>query len=87
LQSTQQISNLITEDRWGGSTTTVSFWGAAPVEKIIEFMLSSYHLLYPDYVFNWMMMVETMGQENAPVAVIQNLLDVQHALSPGYNID
>jgi hypothetical protein len=31
-------------------------------------------------------MVITLGRANAPVAVIQNLLDIQHTLSPGYNI-
>jgi hypothetical protein len=81
-------ANLITEDRWGAVPLLYAFWGAAPVAvEIIEFLLSSYHLLYPDYVFNWTMMVETMGRANAPVDVIQNLLDIPHALSPGYNID
>jgi hypothetical protein len=32
-------------------------------------------------------MVITLGRANAPAAVIQNLLDVQHILSPDYNID
>jgi hypothetical protein len=32
-------------------------------------------------------MVITLGRANAPVAVIKNLLDVQHTLSLGYNID
>jgi hypothetical protein len=32
-------------------------------------------------------MVITLGRNNAPVAVIRNLLDVQHTLSPDYNID
>jgi hypothetical protein len=53
-------TNLITKDRWGATPLLYAFWGAAPVE-IIEVLLNSYHLLYPDYVFNWTMMVETMG--------------------------
>jgi hypothetical protein len=32
-------------------------------------------------------MVVTLGRANAPVAAIQNLLDIQHTFSPGYNID
>jgi hypothetical protein len=32
-------------------------------------------------------MLITLGRANAPVAVIQNLIDLQHTLSLGYNID
>jgi len=32
-------------------------------------------------------MVITLGQANAPTSVIQNLLDIQHTLSPGHSID
>jgi hypothetical protein len=42
-----------------------TFWGAAPAE-IIQFLLNSYQSLYPDYVFNWTMMVEIMGRCDTP---------------------
>jgi hypothetical protein len=54
-------ANLITEDRWRATPLLYAVWGGAPTE-IIEFLLYSYSLLYPDYIFNWTMMVETMGR-------------------------
>jgi hypothetical protein len=50
-------TNLITEDRWGALPLLYAFWGTAPTE-IINFLLDSYQALYPDYVFNWTMMVD-----------------------------
>jgi hypothetical protein len=50
-----------------------AFWGAAPAE-IIHFLLNSYQSLYPDHVFNWTMMVETMGRCDTPKEQIENLL-------------
>jgi hypothetical protein len=69
-------TNLITKDRWGATPLLYAFWGAAPVE-IIEILLNSYHLLYPDYVFNWTMMVETMGRCHTPKENIESLLCVK----------
>jgi hypothetical protein len=56
-------TNLITEDRWGALPILYAFWGAAPSE-IIQFLLASYQSLYPGHVFNWTMMVETIGRFN-----------------------
>ena len=39
-------TNLITEDRWGALPLLYALWGAAP-DEIIEFLLESYHTLYP----------------------------------------
>jgi hypothetical protein len=50
-----------------------AFWGAAPAE-IIQFLLDSYQSLNPNYVFNWTMMLETMGRCNTPKESIYNLL-------------
>jgi len=66
-------ANLITEDRWGALPLLYAFWGAAPAE-IIQFLLESYQSLYPDQVFNWTMMVETMGRCDTPMECIENLL-------------
>jgi hypothetical protein len=78
--------NLITEDAWGAVPLLYALWGAAPVE-IDNFLIYSYQSLYPDHEFDWSAMVITLSRANATVAVIQNLLDVQHTLSPDYNID
>ena len=66
-------TNLITEDRWGALPLLYAFWGAAPRE-IIQCLLDSYQSLYPDHIFNWTMMVETMGRTDTPKESIENLL-------------
>jgi len=73
----------------GGATTVVCiliFWGAAPAE-IIEFLLGSYQSLYPDHVFNWTMMVETMGRTDTPMECIENLLRLKELHFPLHPID
>jgi hypothetical protein len=74
-------ANLITEDRWGALPLLYVFWGAAPAE-IIQFLLESYQTLYPGYVFNWTMMVQTMGRTDAPKENIENLLRVKQTHFP-----
>jgi len=39
------------EDRWGPLPLLYAFWGAAPAE-IFQFLLDSYHSLYPEQVFD-----------------------------------
>jgi hypothetical protein len=83
----QYPANLITVDRWGALPLLYAFWGDAPSE-IIQFLIYSYQSLYPDHEFDWTDMVITLGRANAPVAVIQNMLDHQHhTFCPDYNID
>ena len=79
-------ANLITEDRWGALPLLYAFWGAAPAE-IIQFLLASYQSLYPDHVFNWTMMVETMGRCDTPKGSIENLLQVKQMHFPDQPID
>jgi hypothetical protein len=69
-------TNLITEDRWGALPLLYALWGAVPAE-IIQFLLDSYQSLYPDHIFNWTMMVETMGRCDTPKESIENLLCVR----------
>jgi hypothetical protein len=70
----------------GGATLLYAFWGDAPAE-IIEFLLASYQSLYPDYEFNWTMMVETMGRCDTPKESIENLLHVRRMHFPEQPID
>jgi hypothetical protein len=79
-------TNLITEDRWGALPLLYAFWGAAPNE-IIHFLVESYESLYPGYVFNWTMMVETMGRCDTPKENIENLLHVKQMFFPEQSID
>ena len=43
--------------------------------------------LYPDHVFNWAMMVETMGRTDTPKESIENLLHVKQMHFPEQPID
>jgi hypothetical protein len=79
-------ANLITNDRWGALPLLYAFWGAAPTE-IIQFLLESHQSLYPDHVFNWTMMVETMGRCDTPKESIENLLHVKQMHFPEQPID
>ena len=64
-------TNLITEDRWGALPLLYAFWGSAPAE-IIQFLLECYQSLYPKHVFNWTMMVKTIGRTDTPKERIEN---------------
>jgi hypothetical protein len=79
-------TNLITEDRWGALPLLYAFWGAAPKE-IIQFLLESHQSLYPDHVFNWTMMVETIRRCDTPKENIENLLSVKQMHFPDQTID
>jgi hypothetical protein len=79
-------TNLITEDRWGATPLLYAFWGAAP-DEIIQLLLDSYQLYYPDHVFNWTMMVETMGRCDTPKESIENILSVKEMHFPEQSID
>ena len=79
-------TNLITEDRWGALPLLYAFWGAAPAE-IRQFLLESYQSLYPGYLFNWTMMVETMGRTDTPKENIEYLLRVKQMHFPDQSVD
>jgi hypothetical protein len=79
-------ANLITEDRWGALPLLYAFWGAAP-DEIIQFLLESYQSLYPGHVFNWTMMVKTIGRCDTPKENIENLLRVNLMHFPEQPID
>ena len=80
------LTNLVTEDRWGALQLLYAFWGAATAE-IIQFLVDSYQSLYSDHVFNWTMMVKTMGRCDTPKESIDNLLCVKQMHFPDQPID
>jgi hypothetical protein len=53
----------------------------------MNFLLDRYQSLYPDHVFNWTMMVETMGRCDTPKESIENLLHVKKMHFPEQPID
>jgi hypothetical protein len=79
-------TNLTAKDRWGAVPLLYAIWGDAPAE-IIQFLLESYRSLYPGHVFNWTMMVETMGRCDTPKDRIENLLHVKQMHCPEQPID
>jgi hypothetical protein len=79
-------TNLITEDRWGALPLLYAFWGAAPAE-IIDLLLESYQTLYPGHVFNWTIMVTTMGRCDTPKESIENLLCAKQSHFPEQPLD
>jgi hypothetical protein len=79
-------TNLITEDRWGAVPLLYALWGAVPAE-ILQLLLESYTSFYPGHVFNWTMMVETMGRTDTPKESIENLLSVRQMHFPEQTID
>ena len=78
--------NLIVKDMWGAVPLLYALWGDAPSE-IVYFLVNSYQSLYSNHEFEWNSMVITLGQANASLAVIQNLLNVRQMFLPGYIID
>jgi hypothetical protein len=79
-------ANLITEDSWGALPLLYAFWGAVPAE-ILQLLLESYTSFYPGHLFNWTMMVETMGRCDTPKESIENLLTVKQMHFPDQTID
>jgi hypothetical protein len=79
-------TNLITEDRWGALPLLYAFWGAAPAE-IIQFLLESHRLHFPDHAINWTMIVKTMGRCDTPIESIENMLNVKQMHFPEQLID
>jgi hypothetical protein len=77
--------NLIVGDAWEATPLLYAIWGDASSE-VVQFLVNSYVSFYPDYQFDWNAMVITLGRANVSMAVMQNLFDVKHSLSPGYNI-
>jgi hypothetical protein len=78
--------NLIVSDAWGATPLLYAIWTDSPSE-IIQFLITSYQSLYLHHEFDWNDMVFTLGQANVSNGVIQNLLDIQQTLCPGYNIN
>ena len=84
---------LITKDEWGAPPLLYAVWGRAPNE-VVQLLVESYQRIYPNYEFDWTLMVGTLGRglgylgkTGAPLDVLRNLIDLQQASFPGNTID
>ena len=77
--------NLITEDSWGGLPILYAVWGGVP-KDILLFLIGSYQSLYPDYEFNWTLMVESL-LSGLQEETVYKLLDIQQRFFPNQIID
>jgi len=57
--------SLITKDKWGALPLLYAVWGDAGKE-IEQLLVQSYKSIFPNYVFNWTMMIETFTLANVP---------------------
>jgi len=77
---------LVLKDKWGTLAILYVVWGRAP-NYILQFLVDTYHAVYPRYDFDWSNMLQTLGRSNAPLEVIQSLLRVQQKSFPRQIID
>ena len=78
--------NLIAEDKWGTLPLLYAVWGDAS-DEIVQFLVESYRTIYPDYKFDWTMMIETFGRACVPWATLQRLVDIQQNFFLAQGID
>ena len=78
--------SLITEDKWGTVPLLYAIWSCAP-KDVIQFLVDSYKLHHPDYVFDWTAMVDLLLRANAPMDRIHNIANINESHYPDYPID
>lgn len=77
---------LVTKDKWGDTPLTYALWCNAP-RVVIQFLVESYQVNYPDYEFDWEGMIITMANSHAPLSNIQNLMDTHRQSFPNQKCD
>ena len=77
---------LIMKDKWGDIPLVYAVWCNAPVD-IIQLLVESYKSYYPDYVFDWGGMIQTLAKGNALLANIRNLINTQQCSFPEQSFD
>ena len=78
--------SLITEDKWGTVPLLYAIWAGAP-KDVIQFLVDSYKLHHPGYVFDWTAMVALLLRANAPMDRIHNISNINESHYPDYPID
>ena len=69
---------LIIEDKWGCPPILYAIWGGVP-QGIIKFLVDSQISAFPNFIYDWDKMVETLCRAGASFDMIKVLLDTQHA--------
>ena len=77
---------LIMKDKWGDIPLVYAVWCNAPMD-IIQLLVEGYKSYYPDYVFDWAGMIQTLAKGNALLANIQNLINTQQCSFPEQSFD
>lgn len=74
--------NLVTLDAWGDVPLLYAFWCNGS-DEIIQYLVQSYKTWYPEFVFDWGGMVQTLAEKGrVPTSRIQLLLTVQRCDFP-----
>lgn len=78
--------SLITKDRWGAVPLLYAVWRDAGKE-IEQLLVQSYTLIFPNYVLNWNMMMETIAWAGLSRDRYRCLHNIQKESFPNQNID
>ena len=78
--------SLITKDKWGALPLLYAIWGNVDKE-IVQFLVQSYKSIFPNYVLNWNMMMETLGKFSAEGTETRCLHNIQKDSFPNQFID
>ena len=77
--------SLITKDRWGALPILYAVWKDVSSE-IMTLLIKSYQSIFPNYEFDWNMMLETLGHVDATGDLIHRLRNI-HRHVPDQCID
>jgi len=78
--------SLITKDRWGAIPLLYAIWSKASSD-IVQLLVQSYKLFFPNYKFNWTSMMETLATFSATGTETRFLHNIQKESFPNQSID
>ena len=78
--------SLITKDKWGAIPLLYAIWRDAGKE-IRKLLVKSYLTIFPNYKFDWTMMMETLARANVDGDILQHLHNIQINSFPDQCID
>jgi len=78
--------SLITQDKWGALPLLYAVWSKAS-NSIVELLVQSYKSIFPNYVFNWTKMMETLATISATETETKCLHNIQKESFSNQRID